>query len=37
MSSRIRMGRLKQVFLDAWEVGLQHFKINLVDFDEGGN
>jgi len=37
MSSRIRMGRLKQVFLDAWEVGLQHFKINLVDFYKGGN
>jgi hypothetical protein len=31
------MGRLKQVFLDAWEVGLQHFKINLVDFDKGRN
>jgi hypothetical protein len=37
MSSRIRMGRLKQVFLDAWEVGLQHFKINLMDSYSGGN
>jgi hypothetical protein len=31
------MGTLKQVFLDAWEVGLQHFKINLVDSYRGGN
>jgi hypothetical protein len=37
MSSRIRMKTLKQVFLDAWEVGLQPFKINLVDSYGGGN
>jgi hypothetical protein len=37
MNSKIRMGRLKQVFLDAWEVGLQHFKINLVDSYGRGN
>jgi hypothetical protein len=37
MFSRIRMGTLKQVLLDAWELGLQHFKINLVDSYGGGN
>jgi hypothetical protein len=37
MSSRIRMRTLKQVCLDAWEVGLQPFKINLVDSCGGGN
>jgi hypothetical protein len=37
MSLRIRMGRLKEVFLDAWAVGLQHFKINQVDSYGGGN